>query len=52
MKYIGHWLTIKSFKHDGALHRFWDRGLVLENNDDYIVIASRRAKVTESNGRT
>ena len=52
MKYIGNWIAIKCFKHDGTLHRYWDRGLVLENNDDFIVIASKRAKVTENNGRT
>lgn len=52
MGYFGHWLAIKSFKHDGSLHRIWDRGLVLENNDEYIVIASKRAKVVETNGRS
>lgn len=51
MKVEGHWLGIQCFKHDGKLHRIWDRGYVLDNRDDYIVIASRRAKVTESNGR-
>lgn len=51
MRYVGHWLTIRCYKHDGNLHRWWDRGLVLENNDDFIVVATKRAKVTESNGR-
>lgn len=51
MKLVGRWLGIECFKHDGTVHRTWDRGLVLENTDDYIVIASRRAKVIESNGR-
>ena len=51
MNLIGHWLTIKCFKHDGQPHRVWDRGLVLENNDDYIVVATKRAKVVEANGR-
>ena len=51
MSLIGRWISIESFKHDGSLHRFWDRGLILDNNDDYIVIATKRAKVTESNGR-
>ena len=51
MKIEGHWLGIQCFKHDGKLHRIWDRGYVLENNDNYLVIASKRAKVTESNGR-
>lgn len=52
MNYIGHWLAVQCFKHDGTIHRCWDRGLVLENNEDYVVIVSKRAKVTESNGRT
>jgi protein associated with RNAse G/E len=52
MNYIGHWLAVQCFKHDGNIHRLWDRGLVLENNEDFIVIVSKRAKVTESNGRT
>ncbi len=51
MKLYHHWLGIQSFKHNGSLHRMWDRGLVLENNDDFIVVASKKAKVIESNGR-
>lgn len=51
MNVIGHWLTIKCFKHDGQPHRIWDRGLVLENTDEYIVVATKRAKVVEANGR-
>ena len=51
MALVGRWLGIQCFKHDGSLHRCWDRGLVLENNQDYIVIATKRAKVVESNGR-
>ena len=33
MKLVGRWLAIQCFKHDGAVHRTWDRGLVLENNE-------------------
>ena len=51
MSYIGRWIQIQSYKHDGTLHRQWDRGLVLDETDDFIVIASKRAKVTEANGR-
>lgn len=51
MSYIGRWIEIQSYKHDGRLHRQWDRGLVLEDNDDFIIIASKRAKVIEANGR-
>lgn len=51
MRLFGRWLGIKCFKHNGTLHRFWDRGLVVDNNDDYIVIATKKAKVIENNGR-
>lgn len=51
MNYVGHWLAIRSYKHDGSVHRTWDRGLVLENNPDFIVVFSLKAKVTEGNGR-
>ena len=51
MSCVGRWLGIQCFKHNGTLHRCWDRGLVLENNPDFVVIATKRAKVIESNGR-
>lgn len=51
MSSVGRWYNIRCYKHNGALHRVWDRGLVLENNPDYIVIASKKAKVVEANGR-
>ena len=51
MGLFGHWLAIQCYKHDGSLHRCWDRGLVLANNDDYVVVATKRAKVMENNGR-
>lgn len=51
MSLFGHWIAIECYKHDGSLHRVWDRGLVLANNDDFVVVATKRAKVTENNGR-
>jgi len=51
MNYKGRWLNIESFKHDGSIHRKWDRCFVLDCNDDYIIVATKRAKVVESNGR-
>jgi len=48
---VGRWVSIKCYKHNGTIHRFWDRGFVIENNDDYIVVATKKAKVIESNGR-
>ena len=51
MSLYGHWLAIQCYKHDGTLHRAWDRGLVLANNDNFLVVATKRAKVIETNGR-
>lgn len=51
MNYINHWIQIKSYKHDGVFHRFWDRGLVIFDSEDFIVVASKRSKVIETNGR-
>ncbi len=51
MKLVGRWLGIQCYKHNGKLHRYWDRGLVVENTDDYLVVATKRAKVIENNGR-
>lgn len=51
MNYLNHWIQIKSFKHDGVFHRFWDRGLVVLDDDDFIVVASKCSKVVETNGR-
>lgn len=51
MSVVGRWLAIQSYKHDGTVHRTWDRGFVLENNEDYIIVATKKAKVVEANGR-
>ncbi len=47
----GMWVQIQSFKHDGSLHRFWDQALVLEVTPEMYVVASKRTKVTEADGR-
>lgn len=51
MKIYARWLGIQCYKHDGTFHRSWDRGLVVENNDDFIMVATKKTKVIESNGR-
>lgn len=51
MSFKNRWLGIQSFKHNGSIHRYWDRGFVLEDNEDFIVVASKRTKVIENNGR-
>ena len=42
---------VKCFKHDGSLHRVWRRSFLIENNENYFVIASKKAVVSEGNGR-
>ncbi len=47
----GKWIKIQSYKHDGSLHRFWKRNFVLVDNDEWLVVASKKTRVVESNGR-
>ncbi len=44
-------LKIQCYKHNGQIYRNWDETLVVEVNDDYIVCANNRVKVTEIDGR-
>lgn len=45
------WIQIQSYKHDGSLHRVWDRNFVISDDDEFLVVASKRTKVTEGDGR-
>ena len=45
---VGRWIRVQSFKHDSKLHRTWDHAMVLEETDDYIVVASKTNRVIES----
>jgi protein associated with RNAse G/E len=47
----GSWLKIQSYKHDGSLHRCWERNYVLLEDEDFFVTANHKTKVTEANGR-
>lgn len=47
----GKWLAVQAYKHDGSFHRFWSHSLVVEDNEDYIVLVSYRARVIEYNNR-
>lgn len=49
--YIGKWIHVQSYKHDGTLHRTWDSAMIVDVNEDYIVIASTCNKVIEADGR-
>lgn len=45
------WLKIQSYKHDGLLHRYWDRNFLIAENNTYFITVSRKTKVVESDGR-
>lgn len=48
---IGQWLPVISYKHDGSLHRTWDKVLIIDIKDDMIIAGNDRPFVTESDGR-
>lgn len=44
-------IQIQSYKHDESLHRIWEKATVLEKTEEGIIVANKRTKVIESNGR-
>lgn len=49
---VGQWIPIVCYKHNGKLHRMWDKVRVLDIQEDFIVVANHQATVIESDGRT
>ncbi|MFA6666834.1 MAG: DUF402 domain-containing protein [Bacilli bacterium] len=47
----GKWIEVHGYKHDGRMHRIWDAVFVVEEKDDYVVVASNRTKVIEHDFR-
>jgi len=45
-------IQIKSYKHNGQLHRTWDKNFVLKSSSKAVIGANDKVKVTESNGET
>ena len=48
----GETIQIHSYKHNGQMHRIWDKTKVLKGTHDTIIGANDRTIVTESDGRT
>lgn len=44
-------IQIQSYKHDQSLHRIWEKATVLHSDDEVTIVANRRTKVIEANGR-
>lgn len=47
----GEFITIKSYKHDGSLHRTWRDTMVLKTSEQSIIACNDHTLVTESDGR-
>lgn len=48
---VGQKVVLQSYKHDKTLHRIWQEATVLHEDDDVIIVANKKTKVIESNGR-
>jgi len=44
-------IQIQSYKHNQFLHRIWEKATVLFSDDKVTIVANRRTKVIEANGR-
>ncbi len=49
---IGDKLQIHCYKHNGKLHQLCDEALVLDVDEEKIVVANYKAKLTEADGRS
>lgn len=47
----GQYITVKSYKHDGSLHRVWRDSMVLKTSDQSIIACNDHTLVIESDGR-
>ena len=48
---LGEKVILHSYKHDQSLHRVWKNETLLDENNEYIVVANKKTRVIESNGR-
>ncbi|MEJ9314824.1 DUF402 domain-containing protein, partial [Priestia megaterium] len=48
----GETIQIHSYKHNGHIHRVWDRTTVLKATNNLVIGGNDRTVVTESDGRT
>ena len=48
---LGEKVILHSYKHDKSLHRVWKNETLLDETDEYIVVANKKTRVIEANGR-
>ena len=49
---VGDKMAIHCYKHNGKLERISDEATILDEQEDYIVVANYKTKLTESDGRS
>ena len=49
---VGDEMVIHCYKHNGLIYKIWDKAIVLDITDDYIVLGNENSKVTKSDGRS
>lgn len=49
---VGDKIKIHCYKHNGKIHQICDEATVLYNDDDMIIVANNKAKLTEADGRS
>lgn len=45
-------IQIHCYKHDGTLHKVWDKSVVLENKKDCLIVANENVLVTNFDGKS
>lgn len=48
---VGDTLAIHCYKHDGGIYKIWDKALVLDVKEDYMVLGNDNVLVTKKDGR-
>ena len=48
---VGEYVLIHSYKHNGAIHRSWEKGLVLSSDEDRTIVMNQHTLVNEADGR-
>ena len=47
----GEYVLIHSYKHDGSIHRSWEKGYVLDSNKKRTIVMNQHTLVNEADGR-
>ena len=45
------WIRVMCFKHDGSLHRVWDKAALIYEDDEKIMISNAKTLIRESDNR-